>query len=34
MIEVISDSLKQGDQVIVSGQARLLDGMKVSVQQD
>jgi membrane fusion protein, multidrug efflux system len=30
-VEVISDVLKQGDQIVVSGQARLLDGMKVEV---
>lgn len=30
-VEVISKDLKAGDKVIISGQARLLDGMKVSV---
>ena len=30
-IEVFSDELKAGDQVIVTGQARLLDGMQVEV---
>ncbi len=30
-VEVISDQLKAGDHVIISGQARLLDGMKVAV---
>jgi membrane fusion protein, multidrug efflux system len=30
-IEVISDELKRGDNIIISGQARLLDGMKVEV---
>jgi membrane fusion protein, multidrug efflux system len=30
-VEVLSDQLKAGDNVIISGQARLLDGMKVSV---
>lgn len=30
-VEVISDALKQGDQIVVSGQARLLDGMGVEV---
>ncbi|MDP2423587.1 MAG: efflux RND transporter periplasmic adaptor subunit [Bacteroidales bacterium] len=30
-VEVISDKLKQGDRIIVSGQARLLDGMPVEV---
>jgi membrane fusion protein, multidrug efflux system len=33
MIEVFSDQLKTGDHVIVSGQARLLDGVKVTVVQ-
>jgi membrane fusion protein, multidrug efflux system len=31
LVEVISEELKQGDQIIVSGQARLLNGMKVEV---
>lgn len=31
LVEVVSEELEQGDQVIVSGQARLLDGMKVEV---
>ena len=31
MVEVTSDRLKKGDRVIVSGQARLLDGVKVKV---
>ena len=30
-VEVISDELKVGDKVIISGQARLLDGMEVQV---
>jgi len=30
-IEVISDELRPGDRVVISGQARLLDGMKVNV---
>jgi len=30
-VEVISDELNTGDDVIISGQARLLDGMKVTV---
>lgn len=30
-VEVISDKLNTGDNVIISGQARLLDGMKVTV---
>jgi len=30
-IEVFSDELKPGDQVIITGQARLLDGMQVEV---
>lgn len=30
-VEVLSDDLKQGDNVIISGQARLLDGMKIQV---
>lgn len=30
-IEVISDELKLGDQVVINGQARLLDGMKIEV---
>lgn len=30
-VEVLSDKLKAGDKVIISGQARLLDGMKVTV---
>lgn len=32
LIEVYSDVLKKGDKIIVSGQARLLDGMKVKVE--
>jgi membrane fusion protein, multidrug efflux system len=32
-VEVISDELKVGDAVIVSGQARLLDGMEITVVQ-
>lgn len=32
LVEVISDQLKMGDNVIVSGQARLLDGMAVKVE--
>lgn len=31
LVEVESDQLKKGDLVVVSGQARLLDGMKVKV---
>lgn len=31
LVEVFSEQLNEGDQVIVSGQARLLDGMKVQV---
>ncbi len=30
-VEVLSDEIKAGDKVIISGQARLLDGMKVQV---
>ncbi len=30
-VEVISDELKQGDRIIINGQARLLDGMTVEV---
>lgn len=30
-VEVISDKLQKGDNIIISGQARLLDGMKVQV---
>ncbi|MGE5384197.1 MAG: efflux RND transporter periplasmic adaptor subunit [Omnitrophica WOR_2 bacterium] len=30
-VEVLSDKLSKGDNVIISGQARLLDGMKVQV---
>lgn len=33
-VEVISDKLKPGDHVITTGQARLLDGMKVEVIQN
>jgi len=29
-VEVISDELKEGDKLIIRGQARLLDGMRVS----
>ncbi len=32
LVEVVSDQLKKGDLVVVSGQARLLDGMKVKVE--
>lgn len=31
MIEIISDQIHEGDRLIVAGQARLLDGMQVSV---
>ena len=31
LVEVNSNDLKQGDHIVVSGQARLLDGMKVEV---
>ncbi|HRZ41422.1 MAG TPA: efflux RND transporter periplasmic adaptor subunit [Bacteroidales bacterium] len=31
LVEVFSDDLKKGDLVIVSGQARLLDGMKINI---
>ena len=34
MIEVLSEELKQGDKVVINGQARLLEGMKVKVMQD
>lgn len=30
-VEIISEQLKTGDKIIISGQARLLDGMKVKV---
>jgi membrane fusion protein, multidrug efflux system len=30
-VEVVSDELKEGDQVIINGQARLLDGVPVKV---
>jgi len=30
-VEVISDELKEGDKIIISGQAKLIDGMKVNV---
>jgi membrane fusion protein (multidrug efflux system) len=30
-VEVISDELKEGDKLIIRGQARLLDGMRVTV---
>lgn len=33
-VEVISDQLKLGDNIVISGQARLLDGMKVKVTTD
>ncbi len=33
-LEVISDRLKPGDQIIVSGQARLLDGVAITVVND
>ncbi|MDP2236217.1 MAG: efflux RND transporter periplasmic adaptor subunit [Bacteroidales bacterium] len=33
-IEVITDELERGDNIVVSGQARLLDGMKVEVIKD
>ncbi|MBW6490112.1 MAG: efflux RND transporter periplasmic adaptor subunit [Lentimicrobium sp.] len=32
LVEVISDQLKLGDKVVVSGQARLLDGMAIQVE--
>jgi hypothetical protein len=32
MVELISDDLKPGDKVIVAGQARLVDGVAVTVQ--
>jgi RND family efflux transporter MFP subunit len=32
LVEANSDQLKKGDRIIVSGQARLLDGMKVKVE--
>lgn len=32
LVEVESDELKKGDLVVVSGQARLLDGMKIKVE--
>ncbi len=34
LVEVFSDDLKNGDRVIVSGQARLLDGMTVEIVKD
>ncbi len=34
MIEIISDELKEGNNLIVSGQARLTDGVKVTVAAD
>lgn len=34
LIEVVSEDLQQGDKIVISGQARLLDGMKVNVIQD
>lgn len=33
MVELISDDIKPGDRVIVAGQARLVDGVSVTVQQ-
>ena len=30
-IEILSDELKEGDQLVVVGQARLVDGVKVNV---
>ena len=33
MVEIISDGIKPGDKLITAGQARLLDGMAVEVQQ-
>ena len=32
LVEVIADELKQGDRIIISGQGRLLDGVKVKVE--
>ncbi|MBE0673541.1 MAG: efflux RND transporter periplasmic adaptor subunit [Bacteroidales bacterium] len=34
MIEVISDELSLGDEVVINGQARLLDGMQVNIVRD
>ena len=33
LVEVIADELKQGDKIIISGQGRLLDGVKVKVEE-
>lgn len=33
LVEVVSDELKEGDKVIISGQGRLLDGVKVQVEE-
>ena len=34
LVEVIADELKQGDKIIISGQGRLLDGVKVKVEEE
>jgi multidrug efflux pump subunit AcrA (membrane-fusion protein) len=30
-IEVVSDEIKEGDQIVVTGQARLVDGVKLEI---
>jgi hypothetical protein len=30
-VEVISDEIKEGDKIVVVGQARLIDGIKLDV---
>jgi multidrug efflux pump subunit AcrA (membrane-fusion protein) len=30
-IEVVSDEIKEGDQIVVIGQARLVDGVKLEI---
>jgi multidrug efflux pump subunit AcrA (membrane-fusion protein) len=34
LVEVNSEGLKEGDRIIISGQGRLLDGVKVKIEKE